>query len=302
MSFMLAEGQASSAISLGAAVTEGASVLTKAGIDQPRRRARRLIAAVLDLSPAAVIAHPERLLGADEQARLATAVARAAAGEPLSRIVGEREFWGLAFRLSPETLDPRPDSETLVEAVLKRLPEPSAPLRCLDLGTGTGCLLLALLSEFPRASGIGIDIADGAVRAARDNAAALGLAGRARFVVGDWANAVAGPFDAIVANPPYIAAAALAALPSEVAAYDPHLALDGGADGLAAYRAIAADLPRLLARDGLFAGEIGDGQADTVAALLAAAGLAIDGVVPDLAGIARCIVARRTAPAAARKK
>jgi len=219
---------------------------------------------------------------------------RTLAHEPLSRVLGAREFWGLDFMLSPDTLDPRPETETLVEAVLARLPERGRPRRFLDLGTGTGCLLLALLSEYPAATGVGVDLAAGAVDTAARNAERHGLRPRAEFVVGNWGKGLTEAFDVIVANPPYIASSDLAALPPEVRDYDPSLALDGGADGLAAYRAIAADLPRLLAPAGFFACEIGAGQENAVAGIISAAGLVIDNVLPDLAGIPRCVVARRT--------
>ncbi len=214
------------------------------------------------------------------------------AREPLSRILGTREFWGLEFSLSADAFDPRPETETVVEAVLALMSDRNRPYRLLDLGTGSGCLLLALLSELPAATGIGVDIAPGAVASARANAAALGLAGRARFAVGDWGGAVGGNFDVIVANPPYVATAAIAALPREVKDYDPLRALDGGADGIEPYRIIAADLPRLLCPGGIFAAEIGAGQHAEVAAILEARGLAIEVVAADLAGIARCVVAR----------
>ena len=201
--------------------------------------------------------------------------------------------------MSPDTFDPRPESETIVEAVLKALPARDGPLRLLDLGTGSGCLLLALLSELPHAIGVGIDLVPAAVRTARENGRMLGLSDRTVFAVGDWGAAVRGRFDAVVANPPYIAAAALAELPREVAAYDPPRALDGGADGLEAYRAIAADLPRLLARRGIFAAEIGQGQAVAVAEILRSNGIVGRAVVPDLAGILRCVLAYRAADAPA---
>ena len=194
--------------------------------------------------------------------------------------------------MSVETLDPRPETETVVEAVLRRCPDRRAPLRFLDLGTGTGCLLLALLSEFPEASGVGIDIVEGAVRTAMGNAAALDFANRAVFFVSDWGAAISGRFDAIVANPPYIATEDLALLPREVACHDPWRALDGGEDGLRAYRAIAADLPRLLVANGIFVTEIGVRQADAVAGMMKANGLAFDGIETDLAAIARCVIAR----------
>jgi release factor glutamine methyltransferase len=162
----------------------------------------------------------------------------------------------------------------------------------LDLGTGTGCLLLALLAEFPAASGIGIDIAEGAVRTAARNAVYLGLADRARLFVSDWATAVSGKFDIIIANPPYISSEALALLPREVACHDPWRALDGGEDGLRSHRAIAEAAPRLLSPDGILATEIGAGQADTVATIMTSNGLLVDGIEKDLAGIARCVIAR----------
>jgi release factor glutamine methyltransferase len=175
--------------------------------------------------------------------------------------------------------------------VLRRLPTRSAPYRFLDLGTGSGCILLALLSEFPESSGLGIDIAPGAADTARRNAGRLGLGVRAKFVVGNWAQAVAGSFDAVAANPPYIPRPDIAGLPPEVRDHDPRRALDGGPDGLAAYRAIAADLPPLLAPGGFFATEIGSTQTDTVTVILVEAGLRRAEIARDLAGLPRCIVA-----------
>lgn len=270
-----------------------AAALAEAGFDEARRRARRLLAAALGLAAAGVLAGSDRMVTEDEAGRIAAMLDRVLAREPLSRILGVREFWGLGFALSAETLDPRPETETVVEAVLARLPAKDRPYRFLDLGTGTGCLLLALLSEYPAATGIGVDRAAGAATTARHNAARLKLADRAHFVVGDWGAATVGGFDAIVANPPYIASAEIAGLPAEVRDYDPRLALDGGADGFGAYRAIAADLPRLLRPGGLFASEIGAGQEGPVVGIIAAAGLVIDAVRPDLAGIPRCVAARR---------
>jgi len=278
---------------IGSALDTAAAAFGAAGFDEPRRRARRLLATALGLAAAEIFSRPERPLATAEEARVAALLQRLLAHEPLSRVLGRREFWGLEFTLSADTLDPRPDSETIVEAVLVRLPDRERPYRFLDLGTGTGCLLLAILAEYRRATGIGVDVAAGAVRTARRNAEHLGVARRASFAVADWARAVQGEFDAVVANPPYIATPAIPALPIEVRRYDPQRALDGGADGLAAYRAIAADLPRLLVPGGFFAAEIGTGQADAVAAILAQAGLRVDGQVRDLAGIVRVLVARR---------
>ncbi|MGE0259769.1 MAG: peptide chain release factor N(5)-glutamine methyltransferase [Alphaproteobacteria bacterium] len=278
--------------SVGAAIERAASALAMAGTDEPRRRARALLASALDVPATEIFAHPERMLKPAQKARVSAMLDRMLAHEPLSRIVGRREFWGLEFLLSADTLDPRPESETLVEAVLARLPERDRPYRFLDFGTGTGCLLLALLSEYPAATGVGIDIAPGAATTARDNAERLGLGARARFVAASWAAALSGRFDAIVANPPYIERSAIPALPPEVRDYDPIVALDGGADGLEAYRAIAAELPRLSPPGGLFAAEIGVGQAAAVAAILSRRGVRVDAVLPDLAGIERVVIGR----------
>jgi release factor glutamine methyltransferase len=288
-----AAGRGRVGATIGAALDAAAVALAAAGVDEPRRRARRLLAAALPLSAAEIFAHPEVALSLAQEARTAAMLSRMIAREPLSRIIGRREFWGLDFLLSPDTLDPRPESESIVEAVLARFPDRTSAYRFLDLGTGTGCLLLALLAEFPRAIGVGIDVAAGAARAARRNARLLGLGERAHFAVGDWAEAIAVEFDAVVANPPYIATRAIPELPREVRDYDPKRALDGGSDGLGAYRVIAAELPRLLRPGGLFAAEIGLGQEGAVAEIVAQGGLAIDGFDADLGGVIRVVVARR---------
>lgn len=269
-----------------------AAAFTAAGFDEARRRARRLLAAALRLTLGEVFIASEREIAEAERQRVADILRRALAHEPLSRIEGRREFWGLDFALSPSTLDPRPETETVVEAVLARLGDRDRPYRFLDLGTGSGCLLLALLKEYQRATGIGVDRAEDAIATARRNASRLDLADRASFTVGDWGRGQDAIFDVVVSNPPYIPTADIAGLAPEVRDFDPLLALDGGIDGLGAYRAIASDLPRLLTPDGLFACEVGAGQAEAVAGLLAGHGLAVDAVVPDLAGLPRCVVAR----------
>jgi len=283
---------------LGSLLGEVASMLSQAGFTEPRRAARRLVASTLDLTPAELLSHSEQVLDEQHTGRVRRALDRMAEHEPLSRIVGRREFWGLEFTLCGDTLDPRPETETVVEAVLRRVLDRDAPLRFLDLGTGTGCILLALLSEFPAATGFGVDIAPGAVMTGLGNAAALGLGERAHFLVGDWGTAMSGKFDVIASNPPYIASAALADLPPEVALYDPCLALDGGADGLGAYRALVVDLARLLQPGAVLVIEVGFSQAPAVAAMLRASGMAIEGCERDLAGIARCVVAGAPARAA----
>ncbi|KZE30692.1 peptide chain release factor N(5)-glutamine methyltransferase [Chelatococcus daeguensis] len=262
-----------------------------AGIDNPALDARLLLLAACEIAGAELAANPTEPLGEDGAKRLVAVAARRLAREPVARILGEREFWGLPFRLSPATLEPRPDTETLVAAVLKTLRaqgRADAPLTILDIGVGSGCILLALLHELPQATGLGIDRALEAAQTARGNAERLGLAERARFIVGNWSAAVAGPIDILVSNPPYIASAVIPGLAPEVRRYDPLLALDGGGDGLDAYRALAADAPRLLAQGGLAALEVGAGQDGAVAGLFA--GLGPITVHADLAGIARAVV------------
>jgi release factor glutamine methyltransferase len=278
---------------LGWLLVEASTALSAAGFGDPRRHARRLLASALGIPYAHLVGNPDRELDDRQIGRIRGMLGRMLDHEPLSRILGVREFWGLSFALSADTLDPRPETETVIEAVLRRKSDRHAPLHVLDLGTGTGCLLLALLHEFPSATGVGIDIAEGAVTTASRNAASLGLAARAVFSVDNWGAAVSGKFGVIVANPPYVARGDLALLQREVACYDPRRALDGGEDGLDAYRAIATDLPRLLATDGIFVTEIGVGQGEAAAAILKASGLAIEGIEEDIAGIPRCLIARR---------
>ena len=232
-------------------------------------------------------------LAEDDAARFAAYVRRRTEHEPYSRIRGAREFWSLDLALSPDTLDPRPDSETLIEAALAALPNRAAAFRAVDLGTGTGALLLALLTEYPAATGIGVDVLPGAVATARQNAAALGLAGRASFVAGDWAEIKLAPADVILANPPYISAAAIAALPPEVRCFDPRRALDGGHDGLVAYRSLAPVLRRTLRPEGWTFLELGFGQVEAVTRIMAEAGFRAVATRRDLAGHERCLVLRQ---------
>ncbi len=253
-----------------------AARLAAAGIDEPRRELRLL---QIEAGGEASLADwPDR-----PHPGLEALAARRAAREPLSRIVGRREFWSRDFLLAPAVFDPRPDSETVVAAALAALP---CFRTVLDLGTGSGCLLAALLTERPGAWGLGIDRAPGACRAARRNLEDLPAA----VAAGNWARAVARRFDLVVSNPPYIPSADIAALTPEVRDHDPRLALDGGADGLDAYRAILADLPRLLAPGGAAVLELGFGQADAVAMLAGAAGFRVEDIRADLGGIPRAMV------------
>ncbi len=276
---------------VGACLTEGTARLKAAAIDQPHREARVLLAHALDVDPAVIIGYPERLI-LDTDGFLAL-IARRAEGTPTAQLVGRREFWSLPFRVTSDTLIPRPETETLVEAALAALAKrPVAAPMVLDLGTGSGCLLLALLSECPDAIGIGVDRSVAAAVVARDNAGRLGLGDRAHFLVSDWASPVAGRFDLVVSNPPYIATEEIDGLEPEVAQHEPRLALDGGADGLACYRALAAMLPDLLRPGGGVFLEVGAGQWAPVAGLLAAAGLIVSDPIRDLAGIYRCVAAQ----------
>jgi release factor glutamine methyltransferase len=276
----------------GSLIAAATGALSAAGFQDARRHARQLVAAALAISQSDLFGHPDQPVDEHQIKRIWIMIGRVLEDEPLSRIVQRREFWGLQFALSADTLDPRPETEAVVEATLRRIADRHADIHFLDLGTGTGCLLLALLSEFPKALGVGIDIAEGAVRTATYNAAALGFANRALFFVSDWGTAIAGKFDAIVTNPPYLATEEFMLLPRAVACHDPSKALDGGEDGLQAYRAIARDLPRLLADGGIFATEVGVGQADAVAEVVTAYGLVFDGDEKDLRGISRCLIAR----------
>ncbi|SBV91937.1 Release factor glutamine methyltransferase [uncultured Alphaproteobacteria bacterium] len=286
-------------MTLGEVVAWATEALRAAGVEGPRRDARVLVGAVLGVDMAAMLAHPEHPVDEAERARVEAAVRRRAAREPVSRILGVREFWGLEFRLGEETLDPRPDSETVVAALLEGLGDAPRP-RVLDLGTGTGCLLLAVLAERPGATGVGVDAAPGAVAVAAENAAALGLTPRAEFVVRDWRNPGwregLGRFDAVIANPPYIPDADVPGLEPEVRVYDPHAALAGGADGLDPYRLLCPQVPELLVPGGVAAFEVGIGQADAVSALFGAAGLRPGGVRADLGGVDRAVVAFAPAP------
>ena len=222
-------------------------------------------------------------------ARFGAALNARLAHVPMAHILGRQGFWTLDLAVSPATLIPRPDSESLVEAALEAFPDAEAPLRVLDLGTGTGCLLLAVLSERPRAFGIGVDRELAAAALAAANAAANGLAERSAFLAGDWAGALVGTFDLVLSNPPYIESSAIPALMPEVARHEPGLALDGGADGLDAYRLLVAALPGLLAPGGIAVLELGQGKRAAVEALALAEGLRPLSCRPDLGGVDRAL-------------
>jgi release factor glutamine methyltransferase len=277
---------------VAAALLKAARRLHAAGIDNARLDARLLLGAALKLDAPQLIAHPDRALTTAENARFHDLLDRRSRRRPLAHLLGRREFWGLDFRVTPDTLDPRPDSETLVEAALACVADRAASLRILDLGTGTGCLLLSLLHELPHAQGTGVDCSDAVLAVAAANAAKLGLAGRAIFRRGNWTDGLEGTFDLVVANPPYIRRAEIDGLMPEVARYEPRLALDGGADGLDAYRAIAKGAVGLSGPHTHLLVEVGDGQGDSVGAVFAAAGYRCTARHADLGGRTRCLTLR----------
>jgi release factor glutamine methyltransferase len=277
-------------MSVGQARRAVADHLRGRGFDTPDLDARLLVGHALGLDHTALTVASARALTQAETERLDVVLARRLAHEPVARIRGSKEFWSLPLAVTPDVLVPRPETETVVEAALAVVARDRAP-RIADLGTGSGAILLALLSELPAACGIGTDRSERALAVARRNADDLGLAERAAFVACHFSDAIAGACNLVVANPPYIPSDDIATLAPDVRDYDPWLALDGGHDGLAAYRAIAADAARVLAPGGRLAVEIGAGQGEAVAALLARQGLAVPREpYRDLAGHPRVVM------------
>jgi release factor glutamine methyltransferase len=285
----------------GTTVANARRALTRAfrdhDIDTPELDARVLTGHALALDHAGLIAASTRDLTAEETSQLAALATRRLAGEPVARIVGNKEFWSLKLSVPMSVLVPRPETEVVVEAALAAIAATGAlsrSLRLADIGTGSGALLLALLSELPNATGIGTDCDLKALIVARDNAKRLGLAPRAFFLQCNYSDALAGGIDLLVANPPYVASGEIDRLAPEVRNHDPRLALDGGEDGLNSYRAIIADAGRLLAQGGHFCLELGVGQADAVTDLATAAGLFVKHPIRrDLAGIPRALTVQK---------
>lgn len=280
------------AMTVGQALDHAAGRLGEAGIGNVRLEARVLMGHALDAPPPAAVLEPMRRMRPPEWDRFREALGARCRRRPMAQITGRREFWSLELAVTPDTLIPRPDSETLVEAALAAFPRSDKALRVLDLGTGSGCLLLAILSERPRAVGLGVDIDPAALAVAAGNASRLGFSHRARFIAGNWAAGLTGPFDLVVANPPYIGSAEIAALDPEVAAFEPRHALDGGRDGLDSYRVIAPDLVRLIRAGGRAILEVGSGRAESVSAIMGKQGLEIESIRRDLCGVERCLVLR----------
>jgi release factor glutamine methyltransferase len=284
-------------MTLGEALQAGRTRLAARDAEGAALDARVLLLAAAECDHAALIAHPDALLPGVAEARYATYLERRLDGEPVARILGQAEFWGLPFALNAATLIPRPDTETLVETALAAARGRSG-LRICDLGTGTGAVAIALLTELKDARAVATDISEQALQAARCNAERLGVIDRIRFERVDFAQGPEGPFDIVVANPPYVESGAIAGLAVEVRAHDPRAALDGGPDGLDAYRAILGRAERLIDVGGFLALEIGVGQGESVAALCAKAKLESVGFVPDLGGRVRVVTASRVPPEA----
>lgn len=283
-------------VSLSEAMRLTAQYFRNSGIEEAEADARVLIGRALNLDRSKLVAQSERELEAREVNAISALVARRFKREPVARILGEKEFWSLPLTVTPDVLVPRPETETIVELALDLLTRDgrrAESLRLLDIGTGTGALLLALLKELPHASGLGTDISEAALAVARANAAHCGLAERSRFLASDIADGVVGSFDLIVANPPYIRAKDIVGLAPEVRDHDPRLALDGGDDGLDIYWAMACELPRLLAPEGRLIVELGAGQEPLVRALFTKTKWVADAVKVDLAGIPRALAAKR---------
>jgi release factor glutamine methyltransferase len=277
------------------AIAEVAAYLAESGVDPAEAQddARTLLRAAAGLTRLELALSPQAPLAPEEADRLSRYAARRAAREPVSRILGARGFWTLELAVAPNVLDPRPDTETLVETTLALIDRRDAPLNILDLGAGSGAVLCALLSELPESRGVAVDLSPEACAASQQNLARCGFSDRATVVRGRWGESLGAAFDVIVSNPPYVRAGDMIALDPEVRLHDPALALDGGADGLSCYREILADLPRLLAPQGLVALEVGWDQAVSVASLLGASGFIVESIGRDAGGHERAVAARR---------
>lgn len=275
-----------------------AQFFAAAGSETGMIEARMILCTALKIDHIELLREADRPIGscgAEVTEAIVALAMRRARHEPVSRILGRREFFGLDFAIDPFVLDPRADTESVVELTIDAMaPRWKEPLRILDLGTGSGAILCALLANLPHALGVGIDISEAACKVAVRNLHRLELVERGTIVCGNWTEALTGPFDVIVSNPPYIARGEITTLRPEVRDFDPHLALDGGADGYEAYRAIIPTLPPLLAQGGIAVFELGQGQSEKVGQLFAAAGLTLLGTREDLAGIARAIAAVQT--------
>jgi release factor glutamine methyltransferase len=279
------------ALTLSEAIRDISHRLAACAVDNVGAEARMLLLGAAGLSRSDLIANPDRRLDRDAAEKLRQWLTRRLAGEPATRIIGERHFWTLSLRVTPDVLDPRPDSETIVSAALDTLgPRTSEPLRILDLGVGSGALLLSMLSGCPLATGVGVDLSEEACAVARDNAVRNGLEARAEIRQGRWTEGLTETFDLVLSNPPYIETATIEDLSVEVRGHDPKLALDGGPDGLDAYRDLASALGGVMRPGAITVLELGIGQGPAVAGLAEAAGLRVVGSKKDFAGVERALI------------
>jgi release factor glutamine methyltransferase len=274
------------------AVRLTAATLCSVGLQTSGLDARVLVGHVCHMSREDMILRDSQVLSAGEVIQLQALCERRMQSEPVAYLTGKKEFFGQTFSVSSDVLIPRPDTEVLVEEAIRFCQEAPSPVKVLDLGTGSGAIVLSILSEVPEATGLGIDISPAALTIAERNAKDLGLSKKVLFERGDWAKEVNGSFDLVVSNPPYISSPEMKGLMKGVVNFEPEGALHGGEDGLAPLRLIARDLPRLLSDQGLFLGEIGAGQDDLAKVILHNAGLKPNKSVPDLSGIPRCVAAR----------
>lgn len=280
----------SNAINASAFLKPSAEKLLTAGIDNPWRESRLLLAHVVGQSYEAIFSHPQLIMTEEQIQHFSSVFERRLKKEPLSKIIGQREFWGLEFKITQDTLDPRPDSETLIEAVIYNFPDRAQPLKILDLGTGSGCLLLSLLSEYPNAWGVGVDTSEAAIFIAHYNAKVLGFEDQCAFALSNWAQPLVDKFDIIVSNPPYISNTE--SLSIETRAYDPPEALFGGDDGFDCYRQIIPQLPHFLNAKGMAFLEVGKDQAGKVCEMASNQRLHVVNVYKDLAQIERVVGVR----------
>jgi len=263
-------------------------ILRENGIENPDLVARYLIKESVNVADIDIIINSGRLVSAAQESLINDHIKRHISGEPISRIFGEREFWGIPFKITPDVLDPRQDTETIIEASLKRFIG-NPPERVLDMGTGSGCIIISLLSEWPNAKGVAVDISEKALAVAEENARINNLQKRIRFIQSNWGDSVKGKYDVIVSNPPYISNHEITNLSPEVKNYDPILALSGGDDGLDCYKIIISQIKRLLKQSGAAFLEIGYTQADEVMRLVGESGLSVSTVHPDITGILRVV-------------
>ena len=276
---------------LGESIEIVSTILSEAGIENSRREAHLLLQYVTGKSVTDLRGFPKARLYADVWNKVLLLTKRRAQHEPMAYLIKNKEFWSLPFEVTEDTLIPRPDSETLIEAILDFTPNANARLNILDLGTGCGCLLGALLTELKFAVGVGVDASKSASSVARRNMKRLGFADRTKIRTGNWGDGIKTSFDTIVCNPPYIPSGEIEMLDTEVRQFEPHIALDGGPDGLDSYPILAREIYRLLTSSGLAAVELGLGQAPAVTDIFELNGLKIKKITKDLASRKRCILA-----------